>query len=116
MICVGGPDRVIAVGGKDYRFEDHPRFGPCPVALCGKSINATRERDLPPDHAFWRAVSRWYEEGKPLGADGRCVWTEAPDELADAVHVGGRNWVPRDSFDPSRMQACPGCLRCRRAA
>lgn len=112
-VCVllGGPDRTIVVGGKEYSFEDHPRLGPCPF-WPRKVGGGGRERDLSAGHAFWTAVQRWCEEGKQIGPDGRCVWTPAPHWSEGAVHLGGKDWMLKGSFDPSKMTACPGCKHC----
>ena len=111
-LLVGGADRTIAVGGADYLFEDHPHMGPCPLRLLKRKGQPpiTTERDLPPEHPFWAAVSRWYEEGKQIGPDGRCIWTPAPDPMAGALHVGGKHWM----FPPlpAGVEVCPGCERC----
>ena len=92
FVCVltGGPDRVIAVDGKDYLFEDHPRLGPCPITKSG------RERRLGPRHSFWRAVTQWYEQGREI-ENGKCKWSEPPDPLANAVHLGGRHWLIKNA-------------------
>ncbi len=86
VVCVGGPDRIIAVAGVDYRFEDHRVFGPCPVTKTG------RERTLGPRHPFWAAVTRWYQTNRMIGADGRCVWTPEPDEAEGMVRTAA-GWM-----------------------
>ena len=86
-ILVGGPDRKIVAGGKEHTFEDHRMFGPMPLNRRGDP------RYLGPRSPFWRAVTLWYEQGKRLDAEGRCVWDEPPDPLAGMVNIGGRNWA-----------------------
>lgn len=93
-LLVGGPYRVIAVDGIDYLFEDHPQMGPMPINGRGNP------RTLGPRHAFWTAVTRWYEEGRPVGPAGlRCVWTPEPEPMEGAVHIGGRHWVMAGSVN-----------------
>lgn len=86
-VCVllGGPDCVIVVNSERIAFEDHPQMGPCPLTRTGTS------RPLGHRHAFWDAVTRWYDGGKVV-RDGVCVWTPEPSPLDGAVHVGGRHW------------------------
>jgi hypothetical protein len=87
-VCVGGPDRVIVLAsGRRVRFEDHAVFGPTPLDRAGNVAH------LGPRHAFWEAVTRWYQGGKRLDANGVCVWEPEPDPLAGAVHLGGRHWA-----------------------
>lgn len=86
----GGPDRVIRVGGVDIHFEEHPRFGPCPIqARTGK------ERKLGPHHPFWAAVTAWVAQGRRIEG-GRCIWESPPSEFKGIVHIGGRTWTTPD--------------------
>jgi hypothetical protein len=86
-VSVGGPDRKINVNGVVYLFEDHPVHGPSPVTKTG------RVRELSARSPFWEAVTRWYQEGKKIDADGFCEWSPAPDETAGLVRVGN-NLMP----------------------
>jgi len=87
-ICVGGPDRVIVLpSGKRVRFEDHAVFGPIPLNRKGDPT------EIGPRNVFWKAVTRWYQTGKRVDADGVCVWEPEPDPTAGFVHLGGRNWA-----------------------
>lgn len=86
-ILVGGSDRKIKVGAVVYLFEDHPSMGPCPVTPTG------RERMLAPHSAFWTAVTRWYDDGKQIDAEGLCVWTPPPDPREGMVLVPGVGWM-----------------------
>lgn len=89
----GGPARIIVVDGVEQLFEDHPRLGPCPVTKTGK------ERHLAPRHRFWHAVTQWYQSGKALSADGRCVRGEPEDSTEGMVQVGKRTFMPREMFE-----------------
>lgn len=89
-LLVGGPIRIIVVDGIEQLFEDHPRLGPCPVTKRGT------ERHLGPRHRFWLAVTQWYQGGKLLDENGRCIWIEPPDPTEGMVRVGKRDWMPRD--------------------
>jgi hypothetical protein len=65
-ICFGGPMRKILVNGKPFLFEDHHYCGPLPCRADGS------ERKLGNKSPFWDAVTRWYQSGKKIGADGFC--------------------------------------------
>lgn len=92
VICwlLGGPDRWITDWrGKRWRFEDHPRMGPC--VLTPKTGEPAA--NFPPENSpFWDAVQCWYDQGKRLDANGECVWEE-PVPLR-VRHIGGGNYEP----------------------
>lgn len=93
VVCVGGPDRKIRVGSQVITFEDHELHGPTPLKKNGDV------RELGPRHQFWTAVSRWYEDGKKIDADGLCEWTPEPEiDLSKYVRVG-RNLIPIETYE-----------------
>lgn len=99
-VMTGGPDRKILVDGKVIAFEDHPHFGPCPLKKNGDP------KDLGPRHAFWDAVSCWYQQGKVIGEDGLCVWRKV-DPLDGFVEIvpGSRHYAPADQVEHYRELA-----------
>lgn len=68
-ISIGGPNLFIKVDGNLFRFEMHPRFGPCPLTPTG--IEKRGDHPL----RFWRAVQRWSNQGRRLKGNA-CVWDE----------------------------------------
>ena len=62
-VSYGGPDRYLSVGGKMYRFEDHPYLGP--IVLCPKTGEVS-ERQPPESDKFWMHVNAWYQQGKKV--------------------------------------------------
>ena len=95
-VCLlfGGPDRIIAVGGKKWRFEDHPYCGPMTVGKNGDPV-----KEPPESSPFWDAVNLWYAQGKrtqQAGNETWCVW-EKPT-MRKMRHLGGRHYelVPDD--------------------
>lgn len=64
LVCllIGGPPIRMDAGGDVVTFEWHEYLGPMPITMrrgkegCG--------RNLPPNHPFWRKVTRWCEQGR----------------------------------------------------
>ena len=92
FVMLGGPDRRIVVNGETILFEVHPYCGPMHLKRDGSV------RDLGPRHQVWRIVSLWYRQGKVIGDDGLCQWTEPKPPVLK--HLGGRNyWVVEPGDD-----------------
>jgi hypothetical protein len=89
-ISLAGPEYVIEVDGKDYRFEFSELHGPTPLNKRGDP------KGLGPRHRFWHAVTQWCAGGRAV-KDGRAVWSEPlQDEFAGFVLIG-RQMVPFES-------------------
>ena len=73
-ISFGGPTRFICAGGKIWRFEDHPRFGP--IVL--KKNDDPSDNQPPERSPFWHAYEHWSKQGKRLDQSMPdrtfCVW------------------------------------------
>jgi hypothetical protein len=85
-VSLAGPEYVIEVDGKDYRFEFSEHHGPTPLNKRGDP------KELGPRHRFWHAVTQWCAGGRVV-MGGRAVWSEPPNETAGLVQVG-RNLFP----------------------
>lgn len=77
----------LAVNGKEFYFDWSETFGPLPVTETGKEINNG------PRQSFWDAVTLWNDQGRKVGENGLCIWSEPPDIMDGAIHLGGRNWT-----------------------
>ncbi len=97
-VLVGGPDREISVGGKRYRFEMHPYFGP---GLVNKNGDVAANQQAP--RAFWEAVSLWAQQGQPIDpTTGLCIWFHEPAPILDRkLKAKGINLV-RGYKEPQR--------------
>lgn len=58
ILTLGGNEYLISVNGEGIRFENHPFCGPIPIGKRGKELK------LGPRHKFWRAVTRWAQQGR----------------------------------------------------
>jgi len=82
--CFGGGDYIIAVRGKEIRFEWSERFGPLPVSKTGIPL------ELSWRHPFWRAASLWRLQGQRVDGN-RCIWHEPKKPVLK--HLGGKNYL-----------------------
>ncbi len=83
-----GPEYVIVVGKKRYRFEDSQRHGPTPLTLKG------RAREFGEHHPFWDAHSRWCQTGKVV-ENGVCVYVADGGDVPSGYeleHIEGDRW------------------------
>ncbi len=90
-VSYGGPDRILYLNGKKWRFEDHPYCGPIVVDKNGDPLKVQPPEGSP----FWECVSYWYQQGKRIKENGRdapwCVWDKPT--IQKMRHVGGNNYV-----------------------
>ena len=98
-VSVGGPEYVINVAGKDWRFEDHAWCGPSPLNRRGDPIDPAKA-----PQRVWVALSQWHEGGKKIGEDGKALWEPPVDEVAEGLKSGelvkvGRNIYPRATYE-----------------
>jgi hypothetical protein len=98
-VSLGGPERVIHVDGRDWRFEDHEFHGPSPLNKRGDPIDPER---VP--QRVWVALTQWYQGGKRLDGDGKALWDEPVDETAAGLADGslvkvGRNIYPKETYE-----------------
>ena len=105
VVCMlyGGPDRLIYVAGKRWRFEDHPYCGPIPIGKNGAPV-----REPPENSPFWEAVSLWHEQGKrtqQFGNEIRCVWE--PKMMRKMQHLGGKHYLMVSDEQSSNAQSKP---------
>lgn len=84
-------DYLIEVDGHRIKFEMHRWSGPAVLDSDGDIAN----KQPGPNHKFWTAVTLWSQQGRHVGADGLCVWTEPVKPLL--VHLGGRNYAEAGS-------------------
>lgn len=74
-------------------FEDHRYCGPLVCNAAGDPI-----KQPGPRHPFWKAVTRWYEQGKKI-VDGVCAWETPPEPRIE--HIGGKHYRVINT-DPTR--------------
>lgn len=87
-ISMGGPDRKIRDhDGKEFMFEDHPRFGPILLNKRGDPV-----RNQPGEKSsFWSVYGWWCEQDKKIDADGFCIWSE-PAPTHKIEYIVGRHF------------------------
>jgi len=86
------PDlKILDITGKQFTFEDNPRFGPIVTTQNG----AVSKNQPNAKASFWVIYQWWSDQGKKVGEDGFCVWVEPRKEKL--VCIGGRNYAPEGS-------------------
>lgn len=79
---------VIAVGSREWRFEDSDQFGPALIKKNGDLLENPYPGERSP---FWRAHRIWRRQGRRVGEDGiRCIWAEPKPTIIKKMH--GRNY------------------------
>jgi hypothetical protein len=87
-LSTGGPDRWITDSQQvEWKFEDHPRFGPIRLNKRGDMHKVQPGARS----AFWPAWTAWDRGGRRVDANGRCIYD--PPAQEDLVHLGGRNYA-----------------------
>lgn len=73
-ISFGGPTRFIYGGGRMWRFEDHPNFGPMLLNRFDDPLDTQPNEKSP----FWWAWEHWRDQGKRIDSSNPkhvlCVW------------------------------------------
>ena len=89
-ISFAGPEYIILVGPRKYRFEDHHYCGPIVIGKDGDPLDVQPPESSP----FWDAVSLWYAQGKrthdPKTGEIFCVWDKPT--IQKMRHIGGNHY------------------------
>lgn len=97
LLCLltGGPCQWINAGGKRYRFEWHPYFGP--IRLDGRTDDESL-RQPDEDSPFWNAVEWWDKQGRRV-QDSVAVWNRERPAKYETIQIGPRSSIQGRMID-----------------